>query len=76
MSSTIEDETTYELDGQVYDVIPVDATLEEVAFPGFVATRNFSFNNTRFHTGDPITVAVRKHYKFEALLASGNIKAV
>ena len=42
----------------------------------FVAAKSFLFKGRRFHPGDPITVAVYTHPRFETLVHTGRVKAV
>lgn len=67
---------TYEIDGVTYDVLPADVGPDHVIFPGYVANKSFRFRSVEFAPGDPITVAVRDHLRFETLVTSGLVKKV
>lgn len=67
---------TYELDGVTYDVLPADAGEDAVIFPGYQVVRSCMFNGRRFAPGDPISVAMRNHIRFETLVTSGLVKKV
>jgi hypothetical protein len=44
--------------------------------PDYVAQRSFKFAGHKFVKGDPITVSVYRHKRFESLVNTGLIKAV
>ena len=67
---------TYELDGVTYDVLPVDAGDDVVIFPGYKVMKSCTFNGKRFAPGDPITIAMRNHIRFDTLVTSGLVKKV
>lgn len=67
---------TYELDGVTYDVLPADAGEDVVIFPGYQVAKSCTFNGKRFSPGDPITLTIRNHIRFETLVTSGLVKKV
>lgn len=67
---------TYELDGNTYDVLPEDAGDDVAIFPGFQVAKNCTFSGKRFSIGDPVTIAMRNHIRFETLVTSGLVKKV
>ena len=60
-----------------YDVLPADAGDDVAIFPGYIrwpsAARSWA---SRFYPGDPITLAMRNHIRFETLVTSGLVKKV
>lgn len=44
--------------------------------PDYIAQRTFKFGGKTLHRGDPITVAIYRHRRFDALISTGYIKAV
>jgi hypothetical protein len=67
---------TYELDGVTYDVLPAEAGDDVVIFPGYTMAKSCTFMGKRFAPGDPITLAIRNHIRFETLVTSGLVKKV